>query len=163
MDIDSTFLQVDLSETVFVKQPEGFVSQTHPDYVCRLNKSLYRLKQALLMWNYMLDKHLHALQFQPLEADPCVYVRKQGGNISVVSIYVDNCLIIGRHLHVNEIKVSLAKKFKIKDLGPVNLILGIEVLHDCGKGTTCLCQSSHIDSLLAKFNMVDVKPVTVPL
>ncbi len=84
-------------------------------------------------------------------------------NISVVSIYVDDCLIISRCLQVNEIKASLAKKFKIKDLGPVNSILGIEVLHDCEKRTTCLHQSSHIDSLLAKFNMVDVKPVTMPL
>ncbi len=61
MDIDSAFLQVDLSKTVFMKQPEGFVSQTHSDYICRLNKSLYRLKQALLIWNCMLDKHLCAL------------------------------------------------------------------------------------------------------
>ncbi len=163
MDMDSAFLQADLSETVFMKQPEGFVSQTHSNYVCRLNKSFYGLKQALLMWNYMLDKHLHALQFQPLKADPCVYIRKQEGNISVVSIYVDNYLIISRCLHVNEIKASLAKKFKIKDLGPMNSILGIEVLYNCRKGTTCLCQSGHIDSLLAKFNIVDVKPVTVPL
>ncbi len=59
--------------------------------------------------------------------------------------------------------MSLAKKFKIKDLGPVNLILGIKVLCDHRKGTTCLHQSGHIDSLLAKFNMVDTKPVTVPL
>ncbi len=163
MDMDSAFLQADLSKTVFVKQPEGFMSQTHPDYVCRLNKSLYRLKQAPLMWNHMLDKHLHVLQFQPLEADLCIYIRKQGGNISVVSIYIDNCLIISRHPQVNKIKTSLAKKFKIKDLGPVNLILGIEVLHNCEKGTTCLHQSSHIDSLLAKFNMADAKPVTILL
>ncbi len=84
-------------------------------------------------------------------------------NISVVSIYVDDCLIIGRRLHVNKIKASLAKKFKIKDLGLVNSILGIEVLCDRGKGTACLRQSGHIDFLLAKFNMVDTKPVTVPL
>ncbi len=105
------------------------MSQTHPDYVYRQNKSLYKLKQALLMWNHTFNKHLHALQFYPLEADLCIYVRKQGGNISVVSIYIDNCLIINKCLQVNEIKVSLAKKFKIKDLGPVNSILGIKVLH----------------------------------
>ncbi len=61
MDMDSAFLQADLSEIIFVKQPKGFVSQTHSDYIYRLNKSLYRLKQALLMWNYTLDKHLYAL------------------------------------------------------------------------------------------------------
>ncbi len=76
MDVDSAFLQAGLSETVYIKQLEGFVSQTHPDYVCRLNKSLYGLKQAPLMWNCMLDRHLWVLQFQPLEADLCIYVRK---------------------------------------------------------------------------------------
>ncbi len=90
------------------------------------------------MWNCTLDRHLQALQFQPLEADLCIYIRKQGGNISVVSIYIDDCLIINRHLQVNEIKASLAKKFKIKDHGPINSILGIKVLCDCEKGTTCL-------------------------
>ncbi len=49
MDVDSAFLQAGLSKTVYVKQPKGFVSQTHLDYVCRQNKSLYRLKQAPLM------------------------------------------------------------------------------------------------------------------
>lgn len=61
MDVDSAFLQADLSETVYVKQPEGFVSQTHPEFVCRLNKSLYRLKQALLIWNHTLNRHLCTL------------------------------------------------------------------------------------------------------
>ncbi len=115
------------------------------------------------MWNRTLDKHLRALQFQPLEADACIYVRRQGGNISVVSIYVDDCLIIGRRPQVNDVKASLAKKFKIKDLGPVSSILGIEVMHHRSQGTTSLCQSGHIDTLLGKFNIVDAKPVTIPL
>ncbi len=61
MDVEFAFLQADLSKTVFVKQLEGFVSQTHSDYICKLNKSLYELKQAPLMWNCILDKHLCVL------------------------------------------------------------------------------------------------------
>ncbi|GJU54090.1 retrovirus-related pol polyprotein from transposon TNT 1-94 [Tanacetum coccineum] len=35
-----------LKEGVYVKQPPGFESSEFPDYVCELDKGLYRLKQA---------------------------------------------------------------------------------------------------------------------
>ncbi len=49
MDMDSAFFQADLCKTVYIKQPESFVSQIYPNFIYRLNKNLYRLKQALLM------------------------------------------------------------------------------------------------------------------
>ncbi len=104
------------------------------------------------------------LEHQALvEADTCIYIQKQGRNISIVSIYVNDCLIIGSHMQVNDIKSSLTKRFKIKDLGLVESILGIKVLCVSSLGVTLLCQSGHIDSLLSKFNMINAKPVTVPL
>ncbi len=65
-----------------------------------------------------LNKHLYILHFELTEADLYIYVRKQRGNIYIVSIYVNECLIIGKCPQVNDVKLSLAKKFKIKDLGP---------------------------------------------
>ncbi|GJV53573.1 retrovirus-related pol polyprotein from transposon TNT 1-94 [Tanacetum coccineum] len=46
MDVKSTFLNGKLKEEVYVKQPPGFESSEFPDYVCNLNKALYRLKQT---------------------------------------------------------------------------------------------------------------------
>nr|GEV77412.1 retrovirus-related Pol polyprotein from transposon TNT 1-94 [Tanacetum cinerariifolium] len=46
MDVKSAFLNVKLSEEVYVEQPPGFESSEFPNHVCRLNKALYGLKQA---------------------------------------------------------------------------------------------------------------------
>ncbi|GJR37229.1 retrovirus-related pol polyprotein from transposon TNT 1-94 [Tanacetum coccineum] len=40
------FLNGKLKEEVYVKQPPGFESSEFPDYVCKLDKALYELKQA---------------------------------------------------------------------------------------------------------------------
>ena len=50
LDVKNVFLQGTLSETVYCSQPAGFLDSSRPDMVCRLNKSLYGLKQALRAW-----------------------------------------------------------------------------------------------------------------
>ncbi|GKA86427.1 retrovirus-related pol polyprotein from transposon TNT 1-94, partial [Tanacetum coccineum] len=47
MDVKSAFLNGKISEEVYVQQPLGFESSEFPNYVCNLDKALYRLKQAL--------------------------------------------------------------------------------------------------------------------
>lgn len=44
LDVKNAFLHGTLSEIVYYSQPSSFVDSTHPDFVCRLNKSLYGLK-----------------------------------------------------------------------------------------------------------------------
>ncbi|GJW23916.1 retrovirus-related pol polyprotein from transposon TNT 1-94 [Tanacetum coccineum] len=46
MDVKSVFLNGKLKEEVYVKQPLGFESSEFPDYVCKLDKAFYGLKQA---------------------------------------------------------------------------------------------------------------------
>ncbi|GJY27584.1 retrovirus-related pol polyprotein from transposon TNT 1-94, partial [Tanacetum coccineum] len=46
MDVKSTFLNGKISEEVYVQQPPGFESSEFPNHVCKLDKALYRLKQA---------------------------------------------------------------------------------------------------------------------
>ncbi|GJX06091.1 retrovirus-related pol polyprotein from transposon TNT 1-94, partial [Tanacetum coccineum] len=46
MDVKSAFLKGKLKEEVYVKQPLGFESNEFPNYVCKLDKDLYRLKEA---------------------------------------------------------------------------------------------------------------------
>jgi hypothetical protein len=57
MDVKSTFLNGELEE-VYIEQPEGFQLSENTDYVCKLKKALYALKQAPRAWYSRLDKYL---------------------------------------------------------------------------------------------------------
>ena len=46
MDVKIVFLNGVLEEEVYMKQPEGFSSSACEHLVCKLNKSIYGLKQA---------------------------------------------------------------------------------------------------------------------
>lgn len=56
MDVKGAYLNGNLEEEVYMKQPEGFNDGT--DKVCHLIKTLYGLKQAGQEWNKLLDMRL---------------------------------------------------------------------------------------------------------
>ena len=44
MDVKTTFLNGDLLEIVYIRQPDGFQKKGKEHLVCKLNKSIYVLK-----------------------------------------------------------------------------------------------------------------------
>ena len=46
MDVKTAFLNGELDEDIYMEQPDGYVDEDHPDYVCKLKRSLYGLKQS---------------------------------------------------------------------------------------------------------------------
>ncbi|GJY80834.1 copia protein [Tanacetum coccineum] len=74
MDVNTTFLNDELQEEVYVSQPEGFVDQDHPNHIYRLEKALYGLKQAPracdpvdtpMLERTKLDENLQGIQVNP--------------------------------------------------------------------------------------------------
>ncbi|GJW61059.1 retrotransposon protein, putative, ty1-copia subclass, partial [Tanacetum coccineum] len=51
MDVKTVFLNSYLDEDIYMVQPEGFVDPKHPRNVCKLQRSIYGLKQATRIWN----------------------------------------------------------------------------------------------------------------
>ena len=50
------FLNGKLVEYIYMSHPEGFVDVKHPNRVCKLEKSIYGLKQASRRWNLCFDE-----------------------------------------------------------------------------------------------------------
>ena len=74
MDVSTAFLIPELKEDIFMEQPKGFEELGQENKVCKLNKSLYGLKQASHEWNKKFNKTLLDLKFSALKTDPCIYV-----------------------------------------------------------------------------------------
>ena len=73
MDVSAAFLNGDLKETIYMKQPPGYEVPGKENYVCKLKKSLYGLKQAPRCWNHSLDSCLKQINFTQTDSDSCLY------------------------------------------------------------------------------------------
>lgn len=95
MDVKNAFLHGELQEEAYVEKPPGYVDESHPEYVCRLCKALYGLKQAPQAWHDRIAHYLVSIGFCMANADHSLYVRESDGGIVVITIYVDDLIIVG--------------------------------------------------------------------
>ena len=79
----------------------------------------------------------------------------------IICLYVDDMLIFGSNLHViNDVKSMLSANFDMKDLGEVDVILGIKIT--ITENGIFLDQSHYIEMILKKYNYFDSKPTCTP-
>ena len=142
-------------------QPSGFEEKGHETLVCRLKKSLYGLKQSPRCWYEELSKHLVSTGFKQSRADPCVFYKWSNGNLTVISVYVDDLFMLADLVQeMLEVKEQLSGRFRMKDLGDLNYCLGIGVSQ--GDGWIQRQQRQYILNLLHRFELADAYPVGTP-
>lgn len=165
LDVKTAFLHGDLEEEIYMLQPEGFEDKENQNLVCRLNKSLYGLKQAPRCWYKRFDSFIMCLGYNRLNADPCAYFKRFGkDNFVILLLYVDDMLVAGPNKdHIDELKAQLAREFEMKDLGPANKILGMQIHRDRGNRKIWLSQKNYLKKILSRFSMQDCKPISTPL
>jgi len=73
MDVQNAFLHGDLTETVYMAQPAGFVDPDKPNHVCKLHKSLYGLKQSPRAWFDKFSTYLLEFGFHCSIPDPSLF------------------------------------------------------------------------------------------
>ncbi|KAA0047456.1 gag/pol protein [Cucumis melo var. makuwa] len=95
MDVKTAFLNGNLEESIFMSQPEGFITQGQEQEVCKLNRSIYRLKQASRSWNIRFDTTIKSYGFNQNVDEPCVYKKMNKGKVAFLVLYVDDILLIG--------------------------------------------------------------------
>ncbi|GKF78854.1 retrotransposon protein, putative, ty1-copia subclass, partial [Tanacetum coccineum] len=81
MDVKTAFFNGYLDEDIYMVQPEGFVYPNHSKKVCKLQRSIYGLKQASRSWNKRFDKKIKRFGFTQNIDEPCVYQKASGSNV----------------------------------------------------------------------------------
>ena len=100
MDVKTAFLNENLLEDVYMTQPEGFVDPKNSGKVCKLQRSIYGLKQASRSWNLRFDEAIKEFSFIKNEDEPCVYKKVSGSAIVFLVLYVDDILLIGNDIPI---------------------------------------------------------------
>jgi hypothetical protein len=162
IDIQNAFLHGFLHEDVYMKQLPGFVDSDHLTYLCKLDKSLYGLKQASRAWFSRLSTTLLQLGFLASKADISLFIFNKGGVHMYILFYVDDIIIVSSSSSATDRLLSqLQADFAVKDLGTLNYFLGIEV-HHTSHGLL-LTQQKYIKDLMTRTNMAAAKGVSTPM
>ena len=69
MDVKTVFLNGSLEEKVYMDQPEGFSIKGKEQMVCKLNKSIYGLKQASRQWYLKFNDTITSFGFKENTVD----------------------------------------------------------------------------------------------
>lgn len=158
-DVKTAFLNGVLEENVFMSQPIGYDDGT--ERVCKLNKSLFGLKQASRCWNRRFTEFINRLEFRTSESDPCVFVYDGDGGLMILVIYVDDGLIAAENGKVIlPVIEHLRKEFEIKFF-ELKCFLGLEI-DQRGDGLIHVNQQAYSNKVLNRFGMIDCNTVTTP-
>jgi hypothetical protein len=158
----NAFLYGNLSETVFCCQPTGFTDPAHPDLVCRMHKSLYRLKQAPRAWYRRFATYMTILGFIEAKSDTSLFIFRHGSDTIYLLLYVDDIILTASSTELLRCTISaLQRKFAMKDLGPLHHLLGITV--ESRPDGLFLHQCTYMLDILKRVVMADCKPCTTPV
>jgi hypothetical protein len=158
MDVKSAFLNGPLQEEVYVEQPLGFEDPKFPNHVYKLHKALYGLKQAPRAWYECLKDFLLKNGFEIGKADSTLFIQRNGKDIFVCQIYVDD-IIFGstNDKFCEEFSRIMTKRFEMSMMGELKFFLGFQIKQM--KEGTFLCQTNYVKDMLKRFDMADSKPI----
>nr|GFA40282.1 hypothetical protein [Tanacetum cinerariifolium] len=162
MDVKTAFLNDNLREEVYVSQPDGFVDPDNPNHVYKLKKALYGLKQAPRTWYDMLSSFLLSQDFSKGSVDPTLFIRKNGNDLLLVQIYVDDIIFAAPTLELCKLFANLmCSKFKMSMMGKILFFLRLQISQS-PRGIF-INQSKYALESLKKYGFESCDPVDTPM
>ncbi|KAL6327640.1 hypothetical protein AAG906_022203 [Vitis piasezkii] len=168
VDYEDTFSPVAMLKSIrilllFIWSNRRFRGQRPRAKVCKLQRSIYGLKQASRSWNIIFNEAIKSYGFEQNLGEPCVYKQIGGDKVVFLVLYVDDILLIGNDVEsLSKVKNWLASQFQMKDLGEASYILGIQMTRDRKNRLLALSQAAYIDKVLVKFAMENSKKGNLP-
>nr|GEV66621.1 hypothetical protein [Tanacetum cinerariifolium] len=132
MDVKTVFLNGNLREEVYVSQPDGFVDQDNPNYVYKLKKALYGMKQVPRAWYDMLSSFLISQDFSKGSVDLTLFIHRNGNDLLLMSMIGKILFLLGlqisqspRGIFINQSKYAFEslKKYSFESYDPVDTLM----------------------------------------
>jgi len=166
LDISNAFLNGDLHEEIFMALLPGYVDKDGkpfpPNSVCKLQKSLYGLKQASRQWFLKLSHCLMSMGFRNGTGDDTLFLRRTDDTYMAILVYVDDIIIASSSSTATaSFTAALKESFKLRDLGPLKYFLGLEVART--SAGISICQRKYVLDLLDETGLLGCKPSSIPM
>ena len=162
-DVKTAFLHSPIEEEVYLEQPQEFVKRGSDGekLVCRLNKSIYGLKQAANNWYKELANFLLRQGFTRSRNDHCLFPRSEAEDYTFILVWFDNIIVVsGSMTVVSDVKKALEATFHMEDRGRLHWFLGLRIGREEGKVT--VDQERYIETMLERFQRDQCKPSRTP-
>lgn len=154
-DVTAAFLIPRLPEEEEVHVSASPGDPLGPDAIYKLLKCIYGLRQASHHWNQDIDSKLKAFGFEPLTADPCVYVRYAAGTQElecVLAVHVDDVILLAPDEVADAVKGDLLKEYDMKE-GSAEWYLKMKIKRSADGRTVEMSQPEYIDAIIRAAGM----------
>ena len=180
LDVVGAYLESPIKERIVLQLPKGLIvedglvkiqpsftgdprdEKTPPAKVI-LQRSLYGLKQSALNWFNYFETEAIKLDFKASSCEPGVWFKQGKEGQIIIAAWVDDILIIGKNKDVLDLKKSMCRAFKTKDMGEADTYLSLEIIRNRPYRTLTIASTAFIESTLAEFGMQDCNTVSTPL
>ena len=130
--------------------------------VCRLNKSIYGLRQASRQWFHKFSTTLTAHGFIQSKSDYSLFHINSGSSLVILLVYVDDIILGGPNRgEVLKVQSKLQSLFKLKILGDLRYFLVLEIARSASG--ICLSQRKYALSMLEDTGFANAKPASLPM
>lgn len=161
MDVHNAFLHGDLDEDVYMTPPPGSTGVS-PSHVCKLQKSLYGIRQAPRNWFSKLVTTLLVFGFRYSRADYSLFSLHRASTILHVLVYLDELIIAGNEPSaISAFKDYISNCFYMKYLGHHKYFLGLEIA--CNTTEIILSQRKYALVIIAETRLLGSKPCDFPM
>ncbi|KAA0057585.1 Beta-galactosidase [Cucumis melo var. makuwa] len=163
LDVKNAFLNGDLVEEVYMSPPPpGFEAQ-FGQHVCKLQKSLYGLKQSPRAWFDRFTTFVKSQGYNQGHSDHTLFTKaSKTGKIAILIVYVDDIVLTeDDQTEISLLKQRMGNEFEIKDLGNLKYFLGMEVARS--KEGISVSQRKYTLDLLTETSMLGCRPADTPI
>ena len=147
-----------------MSQSVGFEEVGKKHMVCKVQISIYGLKQTSRQWYLKFDEIVTTNGFKGNIVAQCIYMKVSGSKYIFLVLFVDDILLPTNDIDLLvETKWLLFNHFDMKDLGEASYVLGIQILHERPSGILRLSQQTYIKRILKRFNMQSCSSSKTPI